>query len=63
VDEELSEERLRSAGLFTPSAVRLLAEKVRSGRAIGAKDNMAVTAVLSTQLLVRQFVQGEGGTS
>lgn len=58
VEEELSEDRLRAAGIFAPPAVRLLVEKVRSGRAIGARDNMAVTAVLSTQLLVRQFVQG-----
>jgi asparagine synthase (glutamine-hydrolysing) len=57
VEEELSAARLREVGLFEPDAVRLLVEKVRAGRAIGAKDNMAVTAVLSTQLLVRQFLE------
>jgi asparagine synthase (glutamine-hydrolysing) len=56
VEEELSEARLRAVGLFDPAAVRLLAQKFRAGRAIGVKDNMALTAVLSTQLLARRFL-------
>ncbi len=56
VEEELTEPRLREVGLFEPAAVRLLAQKVRSGRALGVKDNMALTAVLSTQLLARHFL-------
>jgi asparagine synthase (glutamine-hydrolysing) len=55
VDEELSEERLRAVGLFDPGPVSLLVQKVRAGRAIGAKDNMAITAILSSQLLAREF--------
>ncbi len=56
VEEELSDSRLREVGLFEPASVRLLVQKVRSGRATGVKDNMALTAVLSTQLLARQFL-------
>ncbi len=52
----LDPERVRKHGVFNPSAVRRLVEKVRSGRAIGIKDNMALTGVLSTELLMDQFI-------
>lgn len=60
VEEALSDESLRLAGLFSPPAVRKLVEKVRAGQAIGARDNMAFVGVLSTQLLVRQFIHTSG---
>ena len=60
VEEALSDENLRLAGLFSPPAVRKLVEKVRTGQAIGARDNMAFVGVLSTQLLVRQFIHSSG---
>jgi asparagine synthase (glutamine-hydrolysing) len=56
VDELLSAERVRAAGLFHPQAVRKLVQKFCAGKAIGIKDNMALTGILSTQLLVDQYV-------
>jgi asparagine synthase (glutamine-hydrolysing) len=55
-DELLSPDCLRRSGLFDPEAVAKLLAKFRDGRAIGAKDDMALVGILSTQLLVHQFV-------
>ncbi|MFV2066358.1 MAG: asparagine synthase (glutamine-hydrolyzing) [Pirellulales bacterium] len=57
VDELLSEQRLRADGVFHPAAVAHLLEKVRRGQAVGMRDNMAVVGLLSTQLLIEQFVR------
>jgi asparagine synthase (glutamine-hydrolysing) len=57
VDEMLSPRRLRDSGIFNVIAVQTLLEKFRRGRAIGTKDNMAIVAILSTQLLVHQFLE------
>lgn len=56
VDDLLSHERIRRNGLFDPEAVAKLVRKFRETRAIGIKDNMALVAILSTQLLVDQFI-------
>lgn len=56
VDEILSVERLREFGLFNPTAVQKLVDKARRGQVEGAKDNMALVGILSTQLLVEQFL-------
>ncbi len=56
VEELLSDENVRRTGYFGPEAVRLLLEKCRSGRALGAADNMAFVGVLSTLLLHDQFI-------
>jgi asparagine synthase (glutamine-hydrolysing) len=58
VDEILSFERVSKDGIFDPAAVRKLVEKVRSGAAVGMKDNMAFVSVVSTQLLVDRFLEG-----
>jgi len=50
---------VRNSGLFDPSAVTSLVEKFKSGRASSIKDNMALVGILSTQLLVNQFVQSK----
>lgn len=60
VDELLSPKRLREDGVFRPAAVQKLAEKARRGRAIGVRDNMALVGILSTELLIHQFVRGFG---
>ena len=60
VDELLSEETVRKGGLFNPLAVQKLVEKARKGRVIGAKDNMALVGILSTQLFVDQFINHLG---
>jgi len=57
VEDLLSPERIRQDGVFNQNAVRLLVEKARKGRVIGVKDNMALVGILSTQLLIEQFVK------
>ncbi len=54
--ELLSPARIARDGLFAPEAVENLARKFREGRAVGAKDNMALVGILSAQLAVDQFV-------
>jgi asparagine synthase (glutamine-hydrolysing) len=61
VDELLSLERLQRDGLFHPLAVRKLVDKARQGQVIGAKDNMALVGILSTQLFLEQFINHTGG--
>jgi asparagine synthase (glutamine-hydrolysing) len=57
VKELLAPQAIRTAGLFNPSSVEKLVEKAQKGQIIGTKDNMALVGILSTQLLVRQFIQ------
>ncbi len=56
----LAPERIRAHGVFQPAAVEKLVEKVRRGGAIGIKDNMALVGVLSTQLVMEQFIGRAG---
>ncbi len=58
VDEVLSPEEVRGAGIFNPELVSLLWEKCLSGthsRPLSNTDDMALVGVASTQLLVREF--------
>ncbi|HEY5997784.1 MAG TPA: asparagine synthase (glutamine-hydrolyzing) [bacterium] len=57
VDDLLSENRLRRAGYFNPTAVAMLAKKCRQSQVLGFKDNMALVGILSTMLLHDQFVE------
>lgn len=61
VDELLSVERVRRTGFFNPVAVQKLVAKARKGHAVSTKDNMALVGILSTQLLVEQFISDSGG--
>lgn len=56
VADLLSEAQVRSDGIFNPHAVGLLVRKFRQGRAIGAKDDMALVGILSTQIVIDRFV-------
>jgi len=56
VDELLSPDGIQRAGLFKTTAVNKLVEKARKGQVIGAKDNMALVGILSTQLFMAQFI-------
>jgi asparagine synthase (glutamine-hydrolysing) len=56
-DEQLSPERLKQDGIFNPAAVSRLIAKARTGQDLGAKDNMGVVGVLSTQLLIDRFIR------
>jgi len=63
VESLLSPERIDEDGVFHPNAVRHLVEKARKGRVIGVKDNMALVGILSTQLVIEQFVRSFRGGS
>jgi asparagine synthase (glutamine-hydrolysing) len=52
----LAPNRIKADGIFDPSAVAKLVEKFRAGRAIGVKDDMALVGILSTQLVIDQFI-------
>lgn len=56
VDELLSPDCIRKAGIFDPSAVQKLVTKAKTGRASSFLDNAALVGVLSTQLLIHQFI-------
>jgi len=60
VDALLSSDRIQQDGLFDSLAVKSLVQKFRQGRAIGVRDNMALVGILSTQLVVEQFVRNFG---
>jgi asparagine synthase (glutamine-hydrolysing) len=53
----LAPDTIAGYGYFDPSRVQRLVQKLESGRAVGEKDNMALIAVLSTQLLHHQFIE------
>jgi asparagine synthase (glutamine-hydrolysing) len=57
VEELLSPERLQADGVFQSAAVGRLLTKMRDGKAISVRDNMALVGILSTQILVEQFVR------
>jgi asparagine synthase (glutamine-hydrolysing) len=52
----LSPAQLRRDGVFNPRAVELLLRKYRAGKAVAEKDDMALVAVLSTQIVLDRFV-------
>ncbi len=52
-------ERVRRDGIFNPVAVAKLCTKARNGSAVGIKDNMALTAILSTELWLKEFIDSE----
>jgi asparagine synthase (glutamine-hydrolysing) len=58
VEALMSPANVRRSGYFRPEAVERLLEKCRTGRALGAGDNMAFVGVLSTLLLQEQFFGG-----
>jgi asparagine synthase (glutamine-hydrolysing) len=58
VDDALSPASVQRAGYFDPQRVQLLLRKVRAGRAVSQKDNMAFVGVLSTQVWHALFVDG-----
>ena len=58
VEELLSPSNVRRSGYFRAEAVGRLLEKCRSGRALGAGDNMAFVGVVSTLLLHDHYLSG-----
>ncbi len=57
VNEVLSETEIKKAGIFSPDSVKRLLMKMKSGKAYSEIDNMALTAIISTQLLHKQFIE------
>ncbi len=53
----LSEGYLLEAGIFSPDSVAKLLVKMNSGKAYSEIDNMALTAILSTQLIYKLFIK------
>lgn len=60
VEQMLSSERTHQDQVFNPQAVHALVTKFKNGRASSTRDNMALVSVLSTQILIDQFVSGRG---
>lgn len=56
VQDLLSPDAISRDGIFDAHAVSVLTSKFRNGRPTGVRDNMALVAVLSTQLLVHHFI-------
>jgi len=56
IEEAFSYERIKDYGIFDPRTVQKLVEKAKAGRASSHLDSMALVGILSTQLLIEQFV-------
>lgn len=56
VNDLLSSDCVTSYGYFDAKKVQLLLKKIRAGRAIGFKDNMAFIGILSTQVWHMNFI-------
>jgi asparagine synthase (glutamine-hydrolysing) len=60
VDDLLSPDSVRRAGLFNADAVAKLVEKAKAGEIVGTRDGMALVAILSAQLVTTQFCESLG---
>lgn len=58
VEEILSASRIKQDGVFDPTTTASLMNKFRSGRETSIKDNMALSGILSTTLLIDRFIRG-----
>jgi|HubBroStandDraft_1064217.scaffolds.fasta_scaffold00114_31 asparagine synthase (glutamine-hydrolysing) len=56
VEDLLSPARIRRDGIFDAQSVEKLLAKFRRGAAIGVKDNMSLVGIVSTQLLLHQYI-------
>lgn len=56
VAELLSPAQLERDGVFQPDSVQRLLAKAGQGGVAGLRENMALTAIISTQLLIHQFI-------
>ncbi len=57
VDDMISSDRIKEYGIFSPESVRRLMKKMRTVQDISETDHMALTGILSTQLLYHQFIR------
>jgi len=61
VEEMLSPKRIAQDGIFDPRPVGALCAKFKAQRTTSVKDNMALVGILSTQLLLHQFIHHKTG--
>ena len=59
VSDMLSESQVVDVGIFDPAMVRQLVAKMRSKKPVSEIDSMAITGILSTQILNSQFIKRE----
>ncbi len=59
IEDLLTKDSINNAGLFHYPSVEKLLKNMRSGKNISEMDNMALTGIISTQLLHKQFVKGD----
>ncbi len=57
INEILSRRFLKESNIFNPDSVSRLLLKMNSGKAYSEIDNMALTAIISTQLLYHLFIK------
>ena len=55
----LSEEHIREAGIFNPENIARLLKKLEDSPASSEMDNMALTGIISTQLLDKLFIRNK----
>lgn len=60
IEDLLSSESIRAQGVFDPIAVASLVDKFKGGRGNAVKDNMALVAILSTGIVLDQFINHFG---
>ncbi|GAB1268226.1 asparagine synthase (glutamine-hydrolyzing) [Aurantivibrio infirmus] len=53
----LSDSKINEYAYFDSKRVGLLVKKIKAGRAVGNKDNMALVSILSTQCWHQQFIE------
>lgn len=60
--EALSEKKIREAGVFDPEGVARLFRKLEAGDSTSETEGMAVAGIVSTQLLVEEFLKTPAAT-
>ena len=61
VQQTLSPDKIKRDRIFDPQAVAGLVSKFKAGRASSTKDNMSLVGILSTEILLDQFVHERCG--
>ncbi|MCG8696604.1 MAG: asparagine synthase C-terminal domain-containing protein, partial [Bacteroidales bacterium] len=59
VKDLLSTEKLKHSGIFNENTVPKLIEKIKKSDHVSEVENMAIAAILSTQLLYQQFIDNK----
>lgn len=63
VEELLSSDSIRGSGIFDINQVQNLLRRIGKSRQLSEVDGMAITAILSTQILVDQFINNTSALS